>query len=73
MKLYGILYRLPGDLVLTDGQTERRVDDFRDQVREDDGEYEVRELPDRRRAIHRVDKAGQLVSPPVYLERRAGE
>ena len=72
MKLYRILYQLPGRLVLSDGTTARRVDDLRDGTRENDSEYTLSTLPGGLRAIHRLGADGLPVPDGGYLEVREG-
>jgi hypothetical protein len=70
LKLYRILYRLPGSLVLSNGTTALRVDDLRDGTREDDSEYALSTLPDGRRAIQLIGTDGRPVVPGGFVEVR---
>ena len=71
MKLYRLLYLLPGRLVLSDGTGEIRVDELRDRTREEDGEYTLANLPDGRRAICRLESDGRPALPGAFVEMPA--
>ena len=68
MKLYQLLYQLPGRLVLSDGTGVIRVDELRDRTREEDGEYTLGSLPDGRRAIYRLESDGRPALTGAFVE-----